>query len=78
MARRPALAPLQEHEQLALVDMVNRVLDRGVVVTGEVTISRGGVDLLFLGLQIILASAETLERVEGVRGLRSGRGGESR
>ena len=57
---------LPEHERLALVELVNRVLDKGVVVTGEVTISIGGVDLLFLGLQIILSSVETLKRAEGL------------
>ena len=56
-----------DHERLALVELVNRVLDKGVVVTGEVTISIGGVDLLFLGLQLILSSVDTLQRTEHVR-----------
>ena len=55
------------HERMALVELVNRVLDKGVVVTGEVTISIGGVDLLFLGLQVILSSVESLSRTEHVR-----------
>ena len=58
---------LPDHERLALVELVNRVIDKGVVVTGEVTISIGGVDLLFLGLQVILASVESLERAEHVK-----------
>ena len=49
-----------DHERLALVELVNRVLDKGVVVTGEVTVSIAGVDLLFLGLQVILSSIDTL------------------
>ena len=57
---------LPDHERLALVELVNRVLDKGVVVTGEVTISIGGVDLLFLGLQIVLSSVQSLERAEGL------------
>ena len=56
-----------DHERLALVELVNRVLDKGVVVTGEVTISIGGVDLLFLGLQLILSSVQSLVRAEHVR-----------
>jgi hypothetical protein len=42
--------------------MVNRVLDRGAIVTGEVTISVAGVDLLFVGLQLVLAATESLDR----------------
>ena len=45
-------------EQVALVDLVNRVLDRGVSVVGEVTISVAGVDLVYLGLRLNLAAIE--------------------
>ena len=58
---------LPDHERFALVELVNRVLDKGVMVTGEVTISIGGVDLLFVGLQVILSSVETLERNRQIR-----------
>ncbi|MBX6363257.1 MAG: gas vesicle protein [Gemmatimonadetes bacterium] len=47
------------HEELTLAELVNRVLDRGVVITGEVTISVAGVDLVFLGLDLLLTSVET-------------------
>jgi hypothetical protein len=46
-------------DELKLVELVNRVLDRGVVITGEVTISVAGVDLVFLGLDLLLTSVET-------------------
>lgn len=49
-------------EQVALVDLVNRVLDRGVCVTGDVVVSVAGVDLLYVGLRVLLGSVETLER----------------
>lgn len=52
----PALAG----ERVALVQLVNRVLDRGVVVTGDVTISVADVDLLYLGLRLVLSSTERL------------------
>lgn len=44
---------------LHLVELVNRVLDRGAVITGEVTISVAGVDLIFLGLQLVISAAES-------------------
>jgi hypothetical protein len=43
---------------------VNRVLDRGAVVTGEVTISVAGVDLIYLGLQLVLTSVENIPDVK--------------
>ena len=44
---------------LHLVELVNRVLDRGAVITGEITISVAGVDLVYLGLQLVIAATET-------------------
>lgn len=46
-------------EPHSLVDLVNRVLDKGVVLTGEVTISVAGIDLVYLGLNAILTSVST-------------------
>lgn len=47
-------------EEFALVDLVNRVLDKGAVISGDVTISVAGVDLIYLGLNIILSSVESM------------------
>lgn len=53
---------LRPEDELSLVELVNRVLDRGVVVTGEVIISVAGVDLVFLGVNLVLSSVETMRR----------------
>ena len=53
---------LLPEDELRLVELVNRVLDRGVVVTGEATISVAGVDLLYLGLNLVLSSVETMRQ----------------
>ena len=49
----------------SLLDLVNRVLDKGVVITGDVTISVAGVDLVYLGLSAMLTSVSTARRVLG-------------
>jgi hypothetical protein len=70
---------MTEHPDLALTDrdlhlveLVNRVLDRGAVITGEITISVAGIDLVFLGLQLVIASTETASRRPGSLGRRLG------
>lgn len=45
-------------QQLALVDLVDRLIDGGVVVHGDVLLSLAGVDLVYLGLRLVLAPAE--------------------
>jgi hypothetical protein len=49
---------------LVLSDLVNRVLDKGVVITGHVTISIADIDLLELDLRLLLTSIETATRRE--------------
>lgn len=50
---------LELQEQLVLSELLNRVLDRGVVVSGDVTISVAGIDLVYLALDVLLTSVET-------------------
>lgn len=44
-------------EELALVDLLDRLIGGGVVVTGDVMLSLAGVDLVYLGLRLVLAPA---------------------
>ncbi len=46
----------------SLAELVNRLLDKGVVITGDVTISIAGVDLVYLGLNAVLTSISTARR----------------
>ena len=48
-----------ETEQLVLADLLNHVLDRGVVISGQVTISVADVDLVHLDLRLLLTSVQT-------------------
>jgi gas vesicle structural protein len=52
----PALA-----EQVTLLDLVDRVLNTGVVLTGDLTLAVADVDLVYVGLRLLLASMSTLE-----------------
>jgi len=51
-----------EHETMSLCEVLDRVLNKGVVVGGEVIISVAGIDLVYLGLQLVVTSVETAER----------------
>ncbi|MGQ0708625.1 MAG: gas vesicle protein [Rhodoferax sp.] len=43
----------------SLCELLDRVLNTGVVATGEVVISVAGVDLIYLNLNLLLSSVET-------------------
>jgi gas vesicle structural protein len=50
--------------KVALVELLDRVIDRGVILAGDITISVADVNLIYLGLRVMLAS---VERMEGLR-----------
>ena len=52
----------EPENQPALCEVLDRVLNKGVVLAGCATVSVAGVDLLYLGLQIVLSSTDTLQR----------------
>jgi hypothetical protein len=50
-------------ERVSLCEALDRVLNKGAVVIGEVTISVADIDLIYLGLQVVLTSIETARRL---------------
>ena len=54
---------LTARKQVSLCEALDRVLNKGAVVVGEVTISVADIDLIYLGLQVVLTSIETGRRL---------------
>ena len=53
---------MTEEQDLSLLETLDHLLDRGVVVAGEAVISIGDVDLLYLGLNVVLANVDAIIR----------------
>jgi hypothetical protein len=51
---------------VSLLDLVDRLLDGGVVIHGDITLAVADVDLVYVGLRALIASVETIERETGV------------
>ena len=49
-------------QDVSLLEVLDRVLEKGVVISGDIVISVADVDLVFLGLRALLCSVETMER----------------
>lgn len=58
--------PSAETRDVTLLELVDRLLDRGVTLTGDITISVANVDLIVLGLRLMLASTERMEQLRAV------------
>jgi hypothetical protein len=48
-------------QDVALVDLVDRLLGGGVVIAGDITLSVADVDLVYVGLRALVASVATAE-----------------
>ena len=49
-------------DDVSLLDILDHVLNAGVIVHGSLVISLAGVDLVYLGLNVVLTSVETALR----------------
>jgi hypothetical protein len=54
---------LNENEHISLCEVLDRILNKGAVVVGELTISVANIDLIYLGLQLIITSIETAREI---------------
>ncbi len=68
MLNKPDFTPstsdlvLDESGETSLLDILDHVLNSGVVIHGSLVISLAGVDLVYVGLNVILTSVETALR----------------
>jgi hypothetical protein len=51
---------LRTQQEVPLVELVDRLLNRGVVLAGQATISVAGVELIYLGINVVLAAADKI------------------
>jgi hypothetical protein len=52
-------------KEVTLLELVDRLLDKGVVLSGDITLSVADVDLVYVGLRVLLSSVETAQRMRG-------------
>jgi hypothetical protein len=54
-------ADIAQRREVALVDLVDRLLAGGVVIGGDITLSIADVDLVYVSLRALISSVSTLE-----------------
>ena len=52
-----------EGSELSLLETLDHVLNRGLVIAGEITIAVANIDLIFIGLNVMVSSVETAQEV---------------
>ena len=52
-----------DNSELSLLETLDHVLNRGLVIAGEITISVADIDLIFIGLNVLVSSVEKAHEV---------------
>lgn len=55
--------PVAREKQIVLLDLLDRILNKGVILWGDITISVADVDLVYVGLKVLLTSVEKAEEM---------------
>jgi hypothetical protein len=63
-----AEARRQLGRQVTLVELLDRILDKGVVISGEITLAVADIDLVQVGLLALIASVDRLESMQSGTG----------
>ena len=56
---------INKRDRVTLVDVLDKVLEKGAVINGDMVIRVADVDLVFLGLRLILTSVSRAEELSG-------------
>lgn len=56
----PDRLDLVEGSESSLLDLIDNLLNQGVVITGEVVLGLAGIDLIYLRLSALLCAADKL------------------
>ena len=53
-----------ENKKIALIDILDVILDKGVAIKADLVITIAGVDLVYLDLRLLIASVESLVQAQ--------------
>jgi len=56
---------IAKSKNVTLLEILDRVLEKGVIISGDMVISVADVDLIYVGLKVLLSSVETMEQLRG-------------
>lgn len=53
-----------ENKEIALIDILDVILDKGVAIRADLVISIAGIDLVYLDLRLLISSVESLVQAQ--------------
>ena len=50
----------EEQKDISLLELLDRLLDKGIVIYGDVILSIADVDLVYLGIRLVIGSVDSV------------------
>ena len=54
---------IDRSKDITILEVLDRVLNKGVILTGDLVISVADIDLVYVGVKLMLSSVETMEQL---------------
>lgn len=61
---------IDKSKDVTILELLDRVLNKGVILTGDIVISVADVDLVYVGVKLMLSSVETMEQLRAGKSLK--------
>ena len=55
---------IDQSKDITILELLDRVLNKGVILTGDIVISVADIDLVYLGVKLMLSSVETMDQLK--------------
>jgi hypothetical protein len=55
---------IDRSKDITILELLDRVLNKGVILTGDLVISVADIDLVYVGIKLMLSSVETMEQIK--------------
>jgi hypothetical protein len=50
----------EEQKEMSLLELLDRLLDKGIVIYGDLMISIADIDLIYVGLRLVIGAVDTI------------------
>jgi len=61
---------VDQSKDINILELLDRVLNKGVILTGDIVISVADIDLVYLGVKLMLSSVETMEQLKSGKAIK--------
>lgn len=54
---------IDQSRDVTILEILDRVLNKGIVLSGDLVVSVADIDLVYVGVRLLLSSVETMEQM---------------